>query len=190
MAKQTETLDTYVENRWWIGVAQGIMAILFGLAALFWPGLTIVTLVYLFGVWLLLAGIIELILGVAGIGRRGSWVLTLLLGIAQLIIGIYLLRHPGVSFSVLIGLMGLALLLFGVFEGVSVFVERGTSATEKTLVVITSLFAIVAGIVVLAQPAASGLAFIWIVGLFALVYGPVNIALALDMKHLGDELKA
>jgi len=195
MVKQTidtsavDALDTYVSNRWWMWLTQGVLAILFGLAALFWPGLTIVTLVYLFGIYLLVTGVVAVILALTGVGKRGSWILSLLIGLVQLGVGVYLLRHPGVSFEVLIALIGFSLIFFGVLSAVATFLEKGVTVTERTLSVIAGLLALVAGVVVLAQPAASGVAFVWILGLFSLIYGPITIAQALDAKQAVDELK-
>ncbi len=178
----------YLTSQWWVLTVQGIAAILFGIACVFWPGISLVTFIYLFGVYILVAGILAMLQGLFAIGRRGTWILTILLGLVQLGIGVYLLKHPGVSFAVLILLVGSILVLYGVFEIVTALSDKDRSATGKMLAILAGVIALLAGVFTFFQPAASGVAFVWIVGLFALINGPIWIALSLDVKHANEEL--
>lgn len=180
--------ETYLTSQWWVLTVQGIAAILFGVAAVFWPGLTLVSFVYLFGLYLLVAGILSVLGGLFAIGRRSTWVLTVLLGLVELAIGVYLLRHPGVTFELLVVLTGSALVVYGVFEAVVALSNREQSAVGKTLALVAGVVAVLAGVLMFFQPAASGVAFVWVVGLFALINGPLWIALSIDVKNLHDEL--
>ena len=77
-------LDVLARN-WWALALQGVVAILFGLAALIWPGLTLTALVLLFGAYALVDGVFAAVAALARAGReRRWWVLLLegLLGIA------------------------------------------------------------------------------------------------------------
>ncbi len=175
----------FISEYWWTLTLRGVAAILFGVAAVFWPGLTIVTLLYLFGAYVLVSGIINIINGVAGVSKHTSWFLVLLLGLAELGVGVYLLRHPHVTFTTLILLIGFILIIRGVFEGVAAIVGS-TSSTNRVLMVFASLVAIAAGIILLFQPASAGVAFVWLLGLYALIVGPLMIALSLDLKKLAE----
>lgn len=179
--------ETYLTGQWWVLTIQGIAAILFGIAAVFWPGLTLVSFIYLFGLYLLVAGVVSVLGALFSINKRGTWVLGLLLGLVLLGIGVYLLRHPATSFALLVVLTGSALVVWGVVE-VVLALSRSESATSKTLAVMAGVVAVVAGVLMFFQPAASGVAFVWVVGLFALINGPLWIALSLDVKRVHDEL--
>lgn len=162
------------------GVFEGILAILFGIAAVFWPGITLVTLLYLFAAFILASGIINLLVGIFSIGKGGShWLLKSVLGLVQIGAGVYLFRHPHVTFATLILIIGFVLIARGVIDIVLAFMDE-TTATNKTMVAIAGLLAVIVGVVMLFQPAASGVAFVWILGLFALVSGPIMIAAAVD----------
>lgn len=178
----------YLQTHWWVLTVRGIFAVLFGIACVFWPGLTLVTFVYLFGLYVLLIGLIAIFQGVVSIAHRKTWILTLLLGVLEVGVGVYLLRHPGVSFELLILLVAFSFVVYGVLEVVGSLAEDRVSATSKTLTVLSGLLAVIVGIVMLFQPAASGVAFVWIVGLFTLVTGPIWIAISLDVKNLSDDL--
>lgn len=182
MDADTRALQTH----WWGLTLRGIAAIAFGIAAVFWPGLTLVTLIYLFSAWVLVDGVIRIVVGLTGVGRRRMWLLTLIVGLLELGVGVYLLRHPGVSFATLILLIGFMLIIGGVMEVVAVLTESDT-ATGKTLGVIAGAAAVLAGIVLLFQPVSGGVAFVWILGLYALIAGPMTIALSLDVRNTLDE---
>lgn len=168
---------------WESMVLRGVAGILFGIAAVFWPGLTLVTLVYIFSIYILVSGVISIVDAIRTLTNKGSWVWKMLVGFAELGVGVYLVRNPGVSFATLILVIGLVLIARGVLEVVMTMLEDG-SATEKTLMVISGALAVVVGIVILLQPESSGVAFVWILGLYALLTGPMWIALGLDTKKL------
>jgi len=168
---------------WGIRVTEGIVALLFGIAAVFWPGLTIVTLLYLFAAFILVSGIINLITGIFHMGDgAGSWFLKVLLAFIQVGIGIYLLRHPHVGFATFILLIGFALIFRGVFEIVAAFMDE-IGAGARTMLILVGALALLAGIIMLFQPVAGGVAFVWILGLYALIIGPMTIASALSEHH-------
>lgn len=177
----------YLSSYWWVLTLRGISAILFGLAAVFWPGITLVTLVYLFSAFILATGIVGIVHGLTNVGREGiGWMLTLLLGFLEVGVGVYLLRHTDVAFETFILLIGFVLIVRGVLEVVSAFNEE--TVTTRTLLTIGGVVATLAGIVVLRQPVAGGVAFVWVLGVYALIVGPLLIALSIDAKHALDNL--
>ncbi len=170
-----------VKPMWEALMVRGIAGILFGIVAVFWPGLTLVTLVYIFSVYVLISGVVGIITGVSHLVKGNKWFLGLLLGFVELGVGIYLVRHPLVTFATLILLIGLVFIARGVFEVVMGFTEDNY-ATHKLLVIMGGVLSAVVGIIVLLQPAAGGVAFVWVLGLYALITGPILVALSLDVK--------
>jgi uncharacterized membrane protein HdeD (DUF308 family) len=176
-----------LETNWWAFTLRGILSVLFGIAAVFWPGITLLTLLYLFSAWVLVDGVIRIVTGISRIGSHRLGFLTMLVGLFQLGVGVYLLRHPGVSFATLILLIGFLLIVGGVVEVVASLTSTD-SATGRTLSIIVGVITVLAGILMLFQPAASGVAFVWILGLYALITGPIMIAMSLDLHHQSEEL--
>src|SRR3954454_12590111 len=90
-------------RNWWIPLIRGIAAILFGVAALIWPSLTLEVLVLFFGAYALIDGVFALVSGLmasgADGGLRGTLVLT---GIAGIVTGLLTFFWPGVTASVLL----------------------------------------------------------------------------------------
>lgn len=184
MATQDER---FLSNYWWVLTVRGLAAILFGLAAVFWPGLTLVTLVYLFSAFVLANGIVSIVFGLMGVGREGMGWLGLVLGFIEVGVGVYLLRHIDVSFDTFILVIGLVLIVRGVMDGVAAFFDDHL-ATTRTMHIIAGVAYVLAGIVVLRQPLEGGVAFVWVLGVLALITGPLLIALSLDAKHALDNL--
>lgn len=178
-----QTERRYLSSYWGVLTLRGVLAILFGIAAVFWPGITLVTLVYLFSAYVLVRGLVSIVQGVSGIGARGGWFLTLIVGLLEVGVGVYLLRHPTVAFATFILLIGFTLIVEGVIDGVMALGEEA-SATQRTLTMIVALLSILAGIVILFQPAASGVAFVWILGVYALISGPLLIAMSMDTRDM------
>jgi uncharacterized membrane protein HdeD (DUF308 family) len=180
------TADGLINELWWVGILQGVLAVFFGITALFWPGLTLVNLVYLFSGFVLGLGIIEIMHGIMSIRRRNTWWVTLLVGLIGLGVGVYLLRHPGVSFDTFILVIGIGLIARGVLDAVRSFVDR-TPAVNRALSAVLGIAAIAAGILILLQPVGGGVAFVWILGLYALIYGTFTLALAFEMRSAFEE---
>ena len=173
-------MDT-VKPMWEALMVRGIAGILFGIAAVFWPGLTLVTLVYIFSIYILVSGMVGIVTGVSHLVKGKAWFLGLILGFAELAVGVYLVRHPAVTFATFVLVIGLILVARGVFEIVMGLTED-SMATQKMLLVIGGLLSAVVGIFIMLQPAAGGVAFVWVLGLYALITGPIMVALALDVK--------
>lgn len=181
-----KTVEEATKDLWWVGMVQGVAALLFGIAAVFWPGLTLKVLVYLFSAFVLAWGIISIVEGIMSIKERGTWWLTLIFGVFGTGVGLYLVRHPGASFATIVLLIGFTLIIRGVVDIIAAFVDEHT-ATGKLIWLLVGAAAIIAGIFILNQPVSGGVAFVWILGLYSLVFGPLMIALSLDVrKELND----
>jgi uncharacterized membrane protein HdeD (DUF308 family) len=185
-------MDTEATNLGGSLVLRGILSILFGAAAVFWPGLTLRTLVFLFSAFILINGVVDL---VAGIGKlvNGTQsiltrLLTLVFGAFEVGVGVYLLRHTYVRLSVFILLIGFTLLIRGVFEVVEGLFVEGPSPTRIMMIVVGVLTAL-AGVVMLFQPVSGGIAFVWILGVYALITGPLLIAMALEINKAERRLR-
>ena len=175
--------DRAVNELWWIGMIESVLAIFFGITAIFWPGLTLLVLVYLFGACVLALGNLQVFAGIMSYGRRGTWWVTLLLGILGIGVGVYLLRNPDVSLPTFILLVGLLLVARGLFDITRAILDRSLPLNRILLAVI-GVSAIVAGIFILLQPETGGVAFVWVLGVYALILGMLGMAIALGLRAL------
>jgi uncharacterized membrane protein HdeD (DUF308 family) len=162
-----------LENRvpttgpWSVWAVSGVVSILFGILALAWPGVTLSVLVWLWGAFALVYGIVQLIGIFRAIGAGTTWWTYLLVGVASVVAGLYVLFYPLVSAAVLAFVIGFWAVAVGTIEIVT-GIGRG-----NLLTIVTGVIAVVFGFVMLGNPMAGALALVWVIGVFAIVRGIV-----------------
>ncbi len=55
-------MDSILSEHWELLALRGIVAVIFGVLALAWPGITLIALVFLFGAYVLVEGIATLVM--------------------------------------------------------------------------------------------------------------------------------
>ena len=163
-------------------IAQGLMAIMFGVAAMFWPGITELALAYLFATFLLLDGLLLAAGSRAWKGRAAH--IRLVWGILQLLVGLYVGFNPEISFAVLIIVLGATIFARGLFSLAHAVTHHDAPPDERLLHGLLGAVGIVIGAIIGLQPAAGGLAFMWVVGLYAVITGALLIGLAFGIGQL------
>ena len=96
---------------WWVLALRGVLAVLFGLFAFFIPAITLLSLVLLFGAYVLLDGIFDLVAAVRSPSHHWALVLE---GIVGMIAGILTFLWPGITAMVLLYLIAFWKCLLGV----------------------------------------------------------------------------
>lgn len=164
------------KENWWALVLGGVATIIFGVAAVFWPGITLLVLLYLFSAYALVSGIVNVTAGLGTLGRVDSWFLPVVLGAFELGVGVYLLRHTAVKFTTFIVLIGFVLIARGVIEAVGAYYDARSSVKATAISYVSGIGALVAGIAILFAKQAEGVSFVWILGLYGIVVGTLRIA--------------
>ncbi len=124
---------TRLTRKWWLLALHGMIAVLFGLAALVWPGATLTALVLLFGAYALVDGLLALV--VSRLDRHEfdhGWVL-LLKGLAGIATGALTLLWPSVTAQTLLYLIAAWAILTGAFEAVAAVDLRNVVEGERQL---------------------------------------------------------
>ena len=173
------------KHEWLLTLLRGLFLLFFGFFALFWPGMTLQLLIVVFALYVSIDGIVNIVRGVLSIGRKGSlWFLTVVLGLVEVLVGVYAFKHPGITLYIFTIILGATLIARGVLEVILAFDK---TEGRMALHIIGGALALIAGIAVLVYPLAGGIAYVWIIGLWALVAGPILIAIALTMKSELDK---
>lgn len=171
-------------DRWWVPTLRGVAAIAFGLLAIVWPGLALMTLVVLFGLYALADGVIAL----AGLGRtqRGPravpWGLQLLVGVVGVIAGIATFVYPGITSLVLLTFIAAYAIVVGVSQVVAAVRQRDQSGAFAlgAAGVLMTLF----GILVAARPAVGAVTIAWLIGIFAIATGVALLTMGLMLRQV------
>lgn len=160
---------------WGLAIGQGVLAILFGILALFWPGLTVALLIVLFSVFVLVWGVVGIIVGLSSLGSRRFWWLELLFSVLAVGLAVYMLRNPVETAAVFVLFIGLTFLVRGVIDVLEGLFDTGRTSDGRTFAVIAGFIGILAGVITLLYPVSAGVAVVWVVGLYAVLYGALSI---------------
>lgn len=169
-------------QNWWMIVLRGVLAILFGLTAFLWPGLTWLTLVLLFGVYALVDGVIAVVTGVTRIKDTPRWWVFLLEGLISIAAGTVAVLRPGLTSFVLLAMIAAWAVLTGILE-IAAAIRLRREINNEWLLILGGLLSIGLGVLLILQPLAGGLALIWTIGVYAVVFGVLLIALGLRLKN-------
>jgi uncharacterized membrane protein HdeD (DUF308 family) len=160
---------------------RGGLGILLGVFVLIWPGLTVLTLVTLLSIWLLLVGAMGIVQGVRDVKRGGfGWVASILLGVLELGVGAYLVQRPGLATLSIITLIGLVFFVQGFVYLVNTFTAPIVTSGHRALTLLYAVLSFVAGVWLWRYPFHGTLAFVWLIGLYAIVSGALMIAMAAE----------
>jgi uncharacterized membrane protein HdeD (DUF308 family) len=165
---------------------RGIVAVLFGILALVWPKITLVVLVLLFGIFAVISGITAVAAALRTRGEQG-WGLLLFEGIVGILAGVVALVWPGITALVFLYLLAAWAIITGILELVAPlgFPMRGGRAV---LMVLAGLASIVFGILIAAQPASGLLAVVWLIGVYAIVFGVMYVVAYFESRSLSASL--
>lgn len=169
-------LSPVAKQLWGLGIASGVVAILFGVLALFWPELTVALLISLFGVFVLVWGVVGLIVSLASMSTDKFWWLELIFSLLAVGLGVYLLRNPADAALIFVFFFGITFLVRGVVDIIEGLFDRNRKGDKRVLSIVLGVIGIIAGIITLSQPVTAGVAIVWIVGLYAVLYGSILIA--------------
>jgi uncharacterized membrane protein HdeD (DUF308 family) len=169
-------------GRHWIWLLSfGILTLLAGVAAVAWPGPTVIAIAVLFGIQLVVAGLFQFVGAFASSDLTGGVrVLNAVLGLLAFVVGLYAVRH------VLVSVVALALLL-GIFWVINGFVEifgalANRESTHRAWTGFMGVLSIAAGLVVLSYPGISLVTLALVLGVWLIIYGVMEIGLAFRVR--------
>jgi uncharacterized membrane protein HdeD (DUF308 family) len=174
---------------WKSMLAWGVLTVILGVVVLVWPGKSIVVASALFGAYLLVSGIAQVVLALTLGVSVGSRVLLFISGALSVVLAVLAFRHFG---------QGYAILLLAIWIGVS-FVFQGTAATALAIsypalpgrgwYIFLGIISVIAGIVVLAWPFDSIVVLALVTGIWLVVIGIAEIITSFDARRAGKAVE-
>ena len=165
-------------RNWWAVALRGIAAVLFGLLTIFIPGVTLVTLVLLFGAYALVDGIFNVIAAYRSASHHWALVIEGLIGILA---GVVTFAWPAMTAIALLYLIAFWAMLTGGFEIAAGVRLRNVIANEWALILMGAL-SLLFGIFILFAPGAGALAIVLWIGVYALLFGIFLLVLAFRLR--------
>jgi uncharacterized membrane protein HdeD (DUF308 family) len=176
---QTQPVLPTLTAYWWALLFRGIAAVLFGLAALFWPGLTLFTLIVFFGAYTVVDGVFAIVTGIRGSGGR-RW-LHLADGVLGVLVGFIAFFSPGVTALVFLYVIAVWAVLTGVLKVIMAIWLRREIDNEWTMA-LSGVLWVLLGVVLAVLPGVGLLSLSWLIGVFALGAGLTFLVLAFRVR--------
>jgi uncharacterized membrane protein HdeD (DUF308 family) len=168
-------------RNWWALALRGLAAVLFGIMAFAWPGMTLGVLVLLYGAYALVDGVLAIIAAVAGRTSGMPWWALLLEGVLGITVGILTFAWPGITALVLLYLIAAWAVATGVFEVVAAIRLRREIRGEW-LLALSGIISVLFGIALVINPVGGALAVVWLIGAYAIAFGVLLIALGFRLR--------
>ncbi|MGD0750941.1 MAG: HdeD family acid-resistance protein [Anaerolineales bacterium] len=172
------------KRNWWVVLLRGAVAILFGALALVWPGLTLEILVLFFGAYVLVDGIFAIIAAFTHRAGHDRWWVLLLEGLVGIAAGVITFIIPGAATLALLYLIALWAIVTGLLEIVAALGLRKEIQGEW-LLAISGIVSLILGVLLLIFPSAGEVTIIWLIGVYAILFGAVLLGLGLRLRRLG-----
>lgn len=165
-----------LHNQWKGILVRGIIAIIFGIIAIFSPALGLELLVLLFGAFALVDGIVAFFVGFSS----KSW-LFVLEGIVGILVGLFVFFNTVSAIVLFLLLIAIWAVVTGLVEIIAAVELRKHIANEIWLFCV-GIISVLFGIMVFVNPIISGVAIAFVIGVYAVFFGVFLIALAFRVK--------
>src|ERR1700743_2159758 len=185
---ETTAVPRLLPHLWKSTLVSGLLALILGVLVLLLPGDSIVVAAILFGIYLLVTGVAQVVFAFSLHVSAGGRVLCFISCAASLVLAVLCFRHFG---------KGYAILLLAIWIGVG-FIFRGVATTVSAISDPTlpgrgwSLFvgviSLLAGVVVIAYPFGSIITLAIVVGVWLVVIGVFEIVSSFGIRKASKTL--
>ena len=165
---------------WKAALVSGVLALALGIAMIAWPAISIFVAAIFFGAYLLLSGIQQVFFAFSLDVAAGGRVLLFLSGAASLVLAVLAFRHLADA----ILLMAIWIAIGFIFRGVATSVSAISDPTlpGRAWNIFFGIISLIAGVVVLASPFQSLATLAFVVGIWLVVLGVMEVAAAIGMR--------
>lgn len=177
-------MSDVLSKYWWVLLVRGIVAVIFGIVALVWTEITLEVLILLVGAYLLVDGIFSLLSAFGDRQRNERWWVLLIEGLAGIIAGIAVFVWPALSGLVLLYLIAAWAIVTGIFELIAAIQLRREIEGEWALIV-SGILSLIFGILLAIFPGEGALALVWVIGIYAILFGALLILLSFRIRGMG-----
>jgi uncharacterized membrane protein HdeD (DUF308 family) len=183
---QPQTALPAETGHWWALALRGVIAILFGLAALLRPGIALEALILLFGAYALVDGAFAIV-GVFGGTRSGTprWLL-LLEGVVGILAGIIAFVYPGLTTIALLYLVAAWAIVTGLAQ-IATAIRLRREMTGEWALILGGILSVIFGLLLAVLPGVGILSLIWLIGVYAVVFGILLLITAFRVRGRDDQ---
>ncbi len=162
---------------------RGILAVIVGVIALAWPGVTVLALVIVFAVYAFIAAGLEAARAFSS-ATAGPVIGHLLLGLVDLAAGVVALVWPEPTALVLMLIVGVWAVIAGLVEIAAAF-GAGEQAGTRAMYILGGLVTVAFGVVLCARPDIGAVTLALLFGLFNLIFGIWMLVQGIELRRTG-----
>jgi uncharacterized membrane protein HdeD (DUF308 family) len=172
-----------LSRSWWMLLLRGLVAIAFGVLTFARPGITLATLVLVFGAFALADGVLGAWTALTHRQDGENRWLLLLGGLVGIGVGLLTLRAPGITALALLFYIAIWAIATGVLEIVTAIRLRHEIQGEW-LLVLAGLCSVAFGVLLMMRPDTGALTVLWLIGTYAVVFGVLLLMLSFRVRGL------
>jgi len=175
-------LERLISKAWWAIFLRGLAAIAFGVVAFAWPGISLLSLIFLYGVYAIGDGLTALIAAFTSAkGSQRVW--YILGGLVSIAAGVVTFAWPGLTGVTLVVLIGVWSIVRGLTE-IAAGVALRKIIPNEWLFILGGFLSILFGLALCAMPAAGALGLLWWIATWAIAFGLILVVWALRLRSL------
>ncbi|MFL5962128.1 MAG: HdeD family acid-resistance protein [Gaiellaceae bacterium] len=167
--------------RWALGLS-GALSIALGVVIIVWPGISLFSLVLVFGAFAFARGILQLGAAIGGGVSYGRGWLALY-GVAGIAVGVIVFLDTGMSALALLYVIGAYAIVLGLIAFGGAFVLP-LDGGDSLLLAFTGVISVLFGVVVFAKPGDGALVLLALIAAYALIVGVSELGVAIGGKRL------
>jgi uncharacterized membrane protein HdeD (DUF308 family) len=173
-------------RNWWSLVIRGLAGVAFGVITFLRPGITLVTLVFLFAAYALINGVMSIVGAVRAAERHERWTSLVIEGAVGIAACAVAVLWPAITVLALVVVIGAWAIVTGGFE-VAAAIRLREYISGEWLLALAGIASIVFGILILAVPTAGALVIALWIGAYAFIFGILQIVLGIRLReHRGN----
>ncbi len=164
--------------RSWKGLAlRGAVALVFGILAALWPGLTLMWLIIMFAAYALIGGTVSIISALQNREGNRDWWLLLLLGMVGIAAGVLAIIGPALTAIMLVLVIGATAFGTGILD-IAMGIRLRKVIRGEGLLILNGIISVMFGVAIFFFPGAGALALVWLISAYAVISGILLLALA------------
>jgi uncharacterized membrane protein HdeD (DUF308 family) len=175
-----------LQHLWKSALLSGIVAVILGILVLAWPGITIIIAAVVFGAYLLVTGIAQVVFAFSLHVSAGGRVLLFVSGAAALILAVLCFRSLAESILLLAIWVGVGFIFRGVATAVSAISDP--TLPGRAWEIFVGIISLVAGVVMLASPFESIATLTVVVGIWLIVIGVFEVVSAFGIRKASKDV--
>jgi uncharacterized membrane protein HdeD (DUF308 family) len=164
-------------------IVRGVLAVIVGILAIAWPGITVYALVIVFAVYAFMDAILEMTRAFSS-RSAGPVFGYLLLGLIDIAAGVVAIVWPGPTALVLVIVVAVWAFVSGFFELFAAF-QSGETAGTRAMFILAGIVSLAFGVVLVARPGIGAVTIALLFGLYSLILGTSEIMLGIDVHRGG-----